>query len=274
MESNVRRPIPSSAAQKGDKVANESNAQVEGDREEDATRMVIPLHFDRSNQQYSIVIEGADEQPPVEGSRESSADGDAPQTIPVHIGKRKQQYRLIFGLRGGHSQPRPRTYGLLTFYLHIHEELAVSADPYDDSEATRYSYDKVGEELAPSARFYKAYNDKAVDFDAEVMEEYRDSIDVLPVFVSPRTFCDVPCFIHDRPVYSPLSSQHLSCKPLRTSRLIMPSCLRSSSLSLLPSNALRATELPPIASRPLPSMQMSPVTSTYGSTVYGSSACS
>lgn len=36
--------------------------------------------------------------------------------------------------------------------------------------------------MAPNARFWRTYNDKAVVSDAEVLEQYKDTIDVLLVF--------------------------------------------------------------------------------------------
>ncbi|KAK0228995.1 hypothetical protein IW262DRAFT_1242345, partial [Armillaria fumosa] len=46
----------------------------------------------------------------------------------------------------------------------------------------KYPPDAVGEEMAPNARFWRTYNDKAAVSDAEVMEKYRDTIDILLVF--------------------------------------------------------------------------------------------
>ncbi|PBK78633.1 hypothetical protein ARMSODRAFT_1011186 [Armillaria solidipes] len=42
--------------------------------------------------------------------------------------------------------------------------------------------DAVGEEMAPNAIFWRTYNDEAAVSDAEVMEQYRDTIDILLVF--------------------------------------------------------------------------------------------
>ncbi|KAK0196672.1 hypothetical protein F5146DRAFT_919612, partial [Armillaria mellea] len=53
----------------------------------------------------------------------------------------------------------------------------------------KYLSDAVGEEMAPNARFWMTYNDEAAVSDAEVMEQYRDTIDILLVFVRPILSC-------------------------------------------------------------------------------------
>lgn len=74
---------------------------------------------------------------------------------------------------------------LLTFSQHF---LGFAFDSTYDFKQ-KYPPDAVGEEMAPNARFWRTYNDEAAVSDAEVMEQYRDTIDILLVFVRPmRSF--------------------------------------------------------------------------------------
>jgi hypothetical protein len=54
--------------------------------------------------------------------------------------------------------------------------------PYDYEQ--RYPPDEHGEELGPNARVWCVYHDEATAFDMEMVEGWRDTTDVLLVFVS------------------------------------------------------------------------------------------
>ncbi len=50
----------------------------------------------------------------------------------------------------------------------------------------RYPLDPYGQEMSKNARIWSIYLDEAADFDANMLAEWRDTIDVLLVFVRPR----------------------------------------------------------------------------------------
>ncbi len=47
----------------------------------------------------------------------------------------------------------------------------------------RYPLDPYGQEMSAMARIWSIYLDEAADFDANMLAEWRDTIDVLLVFV-------------------------------------------------------------------------------------------
>ncbi len=49
----------------------------------------------------------------------------------------------------------------------------------------KYPEDEKHEELGPFARFWRTYLDERAVFDAEMIEDWRDRLDVLLVFVRP-----------------------------------------------------------------------------------------
>ena len=62
------------------------------------------------------------------------------------------------------------------------------ANPFDYEQ--KYDEDEYCKEMAPNARFWRVYLDEAHIYDAEMIEGWRDTLDVLLVFV--RSFlCDV-----------------------------------------------------------------------------------
>ncbi|KAK0489960.1 hypothetical protein EDD18DRAFT_1358925 [Armillaria luteobubalina] len=58
--------------------------------------------------------------------------------------------------------------------------VGVSATPRDYN--TRYPPDPPGQEMSENARIWPIYNKEATDFDANMLAEWRDTIDVLLVF--------------------------------------------------------------------------------------------
>jgi hypothetical protein len=48
----------------------------------------------------------------------------------------------------------------------------------------KYPQDDTGQEMGPSSRFWRTYNDEAAAFDSNMVDEYRDTLDVLLVFAS------------------------------------------------------------------------------------------
>ena len=48
----------------------------------------------------------------------------------------------------------------------------------------KYPMDEPGSELSQNARVWKIYYDEATEFDEGMIKEYKESIDVLLVFVS------------------------------------------------------------------------------------------
>ncbi len=59
--------------------------------------------------------------------------------------------------------------------------MASDAAPRDYK--TRYPPDPYGQEMSAMARIWSIYLDEAADFDANMLAEWRDTIDVLLVFV-------------------------------------------------------------------------------------------
>ena len=62
------------------------------------------------------------------------------------------------------------------------------ANPFDYEQ--KYDEDEYCKEMAPNARFWRVYLDEAHIYDAEMIEGWRDTLDVLLVFVR-SFFCDV-----------------------------------------------------------------------------------
>ncbi len=56
-------------------------------------------------------------------------------------------------------------------------------DSYDYEQ--KYPEDAPFEETAPAARVWRTYNDESRNHDTNVVEESRDNVDILLVFVSP-----------------------------------------------------------------------------------------
>ncbi len=59
--------------------------------------------------------------------------------------------------------------------------MALGAAPRDYK--ARYPLDPYGQEMSENARIWSIYLDEAADFDANMLAEWRDTIDVLLVFV-------------------------------------------------------------------------------------------
>ncbi|KAJ7581488.1 hypothetical protein C8J56DRAFT_728335, partial [Mycena floridula] len=54
---------------------------------------------------------------------------------------------------------------------------------FDQSDYThRFPLDMRGQEMGPSSQFWRTYQDVSAAFDGDMIEEYRDTIDVLMVF--------------------------------------------------------------------------------------------
>ncbi|KAL1717940.1 hypothetical protein EV715DRAFT_202060 [Schizophyllum commune] len=88
---------------------------------------------------------------------QSNADGiDVPQPEPP-----RQQRKVIFGL--GQKIRNPRT-----------------VNPFDYEQ--KYEEDDYGDELGPNARFWRVLLDEGQAYDAELIEGWRDTLDVLLVF--------------------------------------------------------------------------------------------
>ncbi len=62
--------------------------------------------------------------------------------------------------------------------------MALGAAPRDYK--ARYPLDPYGQEMSDNARIGSICLDEAADFDANMLAEWRDTIDVLLVFVRPR----------------------------------------------------------------------------------------
>lgn len=60
---------------------------------------------------------------------------------------------------------------------------AFTAYPNPDDYESKYAEDPFGEEMAPTARVWRVYLDEAQKADAELMAGWRDTTDVLLVFV-------------------------------------------------------------------------------------------
>lgn len=67
----------------------------------------------------------------------------------------------------------------------------VAAGPGHDSYETRYPADRSGYETGHNARVWRVYLDEAEAYDAEMVEEWKDTVDTLLVFVS---------YAHSRPL--------------------------------------------------------------------------
>ena len=52
-----------------------------------------------------------------------------------------------------------------------------------------YEPDKYGQEMGPEARVWRVYLDEAEIYDRELLDGYRDTLDVLLVFVGAHAIC-------------------------------------------------------------------------------------
>ena len=59
--------------------------------------------------------------------------------------------------------------------------MALGAAPRDYK--AHYPLDPYGQEMSENARIWSIYLDEAADFDANMLAEWRDTVDVLLVFV-------------------------------------------------------------------------------------------
>ncbi|KAK0200736.1 hypothetical protein DFS33DRAFT_1507424 [Desarmillaria ectypa] len=96
-------------------------------------------------------------------SKETKQTVDPPEREAIRT-YRKPEKRGMFGLRHGQRFARGKTF-----------------NTKDDYERT-YPEDPIFEEMAPSARVWRAYLDECQNYDAEMIEGWRDTVDVLLVF--------------------------------------------------------------------------------------------
>ena len=60
--------------------------------------------------------------------------------------------------------------------------VALANDPFDYEQ--KYAEDEEFKEMGPMARVWRVFLDECGAFDAEMVEDWRDALDVLLVFVS------------------------------------------------------------------------------------------
>ena len=83
-------------------------------------------------------------------------------------------------------QARAGERALRRFCVHLADKRL--ANPFDYEQ--KYEDDEYCEEMSPNARFWRVYLDEAQIYDAEMIEGWRDTLDVLLVFVR-SFFCYV-----------------------------------------------------------------------------------
>lgn len=66
-------------------------------------------------------------------------------------------------------------------YAHLKLTPRTVNDPFDYEQ--KYPDDEPYTELSPMARIWKVFLDECAKFDAEMVEDWRDALDVLLVFV-------------------------------------------------------------------------------------------
>ncbi len=95
---------------------------------------------------------------------------DDPTAVPVspEASRTEQNKKHVFGLQ---QDAPPR-----------HEPI------FPDDYEKRFPKDSAGEETKPNARVYRVYVEEAAAYDATMVGQYRDGLDVMLVFVSIRHF--------------------------------------------------------------------------------------
>lgn len=118
-------------------------------------------YIDGHETQFGHVVQGT------EGLDDSS----------VHSARRPQGARTAKHSALGTSQGVPRS--------RPGARLSPSTHPVIGTYDARYPLDEPGTELSDNARVWRIYYDEAVEGDEEMVQEYKESIDILLVFVSP-----------------------------------------------------------------------------------------
>lgn len=81
-------------------------------------------------------------------------------------------------------------------------DIAIGSNPFHYEQ--KYGPDAMYEEMGPHARLWRTYLDESAMHDMEMVDDSKDSVDVLLVFVSPRPQTQAQRAKHDRLVFSPL----------------------------------------------------------------------
>lgn len=98
------------------------------------------------------------------GSDGNLYEETAPSIFPPK--KPRKNRSKLFGMQGQHRRQRHTTY--------------INPDDYEQ----KYPEDPYGLEAGPNARIWRVYLDECEAYDKEKVEDWRDTIDVLMVFVS------------------------------------------------------------------------------------------
>ncbi|KAL1690011.1 hypothetical protein GGG16DRAFT_126018 [Schizophyllum commune] len=117
-----------------------------------------------------------DSQPPDQRDNPTSAEpapgnshDEAPASVPEGVPKQDTG-------RAGAPEERRSFFGMKQSVL----PQAKAANPFDYEQ--KYDEDEYCKEMAPNARFWRVYLDEAHIYDAEMIEGWRDTLDVLLVF--------------------------------------------------------------------------------------------
>ncbi|KAL1690006.1 hypothetical protein GGG16DRAFT_56631 [Schizophyllum commune] len=117
-----------------------------------------------------------DSQPPDQRDNPTSAEpapgnshDEAPASVPEGVPKQDTG-------RAGATEERRSFFGMKQSVL----PQAKAANPFDYEQ--KYDEDEYCKEMAPNARFWRVYLDEAHIYDAEMIEGWRDTLDVLLVF--------------------------------------------------------------------------------------------
>ncbi len=109
---------------------------------------------------------------------------DAPGIFEYHGGSRHSHAKLV---RKTPTLQRPVGSGNSFSVTHVRVKLIYRVlDPFDYEQ--KYPPDEEFKELSERSRFYKTYMDECTKFDLDMVENWRDGLDMLLVFVSSDTY--------------------------------------------------------------------------------------
>lgn len=116
-----------------------------------------------------------------EGASHGNAKGKTSTPLAFRLGR----MATLFGLRSLLRRDKPGTCTHISTHFSINTFTAAVHDTFDYEQ--KYAADKEYEEMSPTARIWKIYLDECAKFDLEMVEIWRDNLDMLLVFVCPIT---------------------------------------------------------------------------------------
>ncbi len=114
--------------------------------------------------------------------KEAGSDStESPSTVvPEYHGGTCHSHATL--LRRKHAHQRPVLSGLSGFSIHIRTVTNPLSDPFDYEQ--KYPPDETFKEMSERSRVFKTYMDECTKFDFDMVENWRDGLDMLLVFVS------------------------------------------------------------------------------------------